>query len=624
LTIHTFIAGIIGPSRGGAKNQEMPFFAELKRRNVARVGIAYVVIGWVLAQIAEFVVENFGAPDWVLKTFVVFLLLGLPLALFFAWAFEFTPEGLKRKKDVDRSQSITAQTGRKLDFIIIGVLIVAVGFLLLDKFYFEEISAPYDETVATEIQSIAVLPFVNMSDDNDYFADGLSEELLNLLTKVPNLKVVGRTSSFAFKGRNKDLREIGDALAVTKVLEGSVRRSGDRLRVTAQLINVADGFHIWSETYDRQMADIFDIQDDVAGAIAGALKLHLTSAADRPTQNVEAYARYLEALALRTYTSGEDISLAQDLLDQAIALDARFARAYELKANFHWLEAGWLLDAPTSQILAYEAATKALDLDPTLTSARSFASSARPDWTWIGEVEALEELVRVEPNNIGALEALSYDLIIVGYFNESTRLAQRIIELEPLATIGYWRKGQTLSGAGRGEEAHGSWMRAAELGDPFSMESLGIDFLIKGDDELAISWFEKQLSTSELDSSEMRPFIENARDPKTGKAFLDQWIETAVASASNVDELRQPYFWYLAFGYLDDYWLGIENLGGDTDAGWTNADTLDQAGMVFRHTGFAKHPKYLPWSKASSMTDLWDKRGPPDHCKKVDGDWVCE
>jgi len=196
------------------KNQEMSLFAELKRRNVVRVGIAYVVIGWMLAQVAEFVVENFGAPDWVLKTFVVFLILGLPLVLFVAWAFEITPEGVKREKDVDRSQSITAQTGRKIDFIIIGVLVVAVGFLLLDKFYLVEISAPFDEIVATESQSIAVLPFVNMSGDDDYFSDGLSEELLNLLAKIPDLKVAGRTSSFTFKGMNRDLREIGDALNV--------------------------------------------------------------------------------------------------------------------------------------------------------------------------------------------------------------------------------------------------------------------------------------------------------------------------------------------------------------------------------------------------------------------------
>jgi TolB-like protein len=602
----------------------MSFFAELKRRNVVRVGIAYVVIGWLLAQIAELAFDAFGAPDWVLKSVLVMLLLGLPLVLFIAWAFEITPEGVKLEKHVDRSKSITARTGRKIDRIIIGVLVAAVGFLLLDKFYFEESPATVDEIIATESQSIAVLPFVNMSDDNDHFADGLSEELLNLLAKIPDLKVAGRTSSFAFKGINRDLREVGNALDVTKVLEGSVRRSGERLRITAQLINVADGYHIWSETYNREMADIFDIQDDVAASITDALQLHLTPGSDRPTQNAEAYAIYLEALALQTYTSGDDVFLAQELLDKAIALDPAFALAYELKSIFYWLQAGWLVDAPTSQKLAYEAAMRALELDPTLADARSYAGTAHPDWNWIMEFDALEELVRIEPNNIGALEALTYDMIIGGYFYESVRLTERIIELEPIAALGYWRNGEALSAAGRRSEAHASFERAAELSDARSMWMLGGDFLTRGDDENAIIWFEKSFSALGYDPAEVRPFIEKVRDPDSGKSFLDQWIAAEVAKASNIDERRQPYYWYLFFGYLDDYWAGIEVLAGDISAGWTNADTLEQGGMVFRHTGFAKHPKYLPWSESSSLTDLWDKRGPPDHCSKESGEWVCE
>ncbi len=606
------------------KNQEMSFFAELKRRNVVRVGIAYVVIGWVLAQVAEFVVENFGAPDWVLKTFVAFLLLGLPLALFFAWAFEITPEGLKREKDVDRSQSITTQTGRKLDFIIIGVLVVAVGFLLVDKFYLSETVADFDELVATETQSIAVLPFVNMSGDEDYFADGLSEELLNLLAKTPGLKVAGRTSSFAFKGRNENFEVIGDALKVEHVLEGSVRRSGDTLRVTAQLIKVQDGYHVWSETYDRKMADIFAIQDDVAGAITDALQLHLTPSSDRPTQSAEAYALYLQALALRSYVGADDLILAQKLLDRAIALDSAFAKAYELKAIFYWQQAAWIVDAATGQALAYEAAMKALELDPTLAAARSYASTAHPDWNWVMEFEALDELLRIEPNNISPLGDLSYDMVIGGYFEESVKLAERIIRLEPLATLGYWRKGEALTAVGRRAEALESFERGAELGDSLSMWSLGASHVVHGDDDMAIYWFEKYSAAVGADPAEIRPIIENARDPETGKSFLDQWVEESVANASNLDERRAPYTWYLLLGYIDDYWLGIKTLGGGTGLGWTNADTLEQGGMVYRRAEFVRHPSYLPWAKSSTLIDLWDTRGPPNHCSKASGEWVCE
>ncbi|NIS91349.1 MAG: hypothetical protein GTN98_14995 [Woeseiaceae bacterium] len=604
----------------------MSFFAELKRRNVFRVGIAYVVIGWLLAQVSEIAFDAFDAPDWVLKSVLFVLVLGLPLALFFAWAFEVTPEGIKLEKDVDRSQSITAQTGRKLNRLIIGVLVVAVGLLLVDKFFLSERAPVTSEIIATESQSIAVLPFVNMSDDNDYFADGLSEELLNLLAKIPELKVAGRTSSFAFKGRNEDLREIGEALDVTKVLEGSVRRSGDRLRVTAQLINVADGFHLWSETYDRQMADIFDIQDDVAGAITDALQLHLTPHSDRPTNNTEAYTLYLQALALRAYSSGEDLVIAQALLDDAIVLDPQFAKAYELKATFYWYQSAWLIDAPLGQRLAYEAARKALELDPTLHSARSFSKTAHPDWSWTMEFEALDRLLRVDPNDLAALGALTWDMINVGYFDESVRLAQRIIDLEPLSPLGYWRKADALLAMGRRSEAQTHLERAIDLGNNFfaGLGLLGAAFLTQGEDEVAIDWYEKFYSAIGRDPAEVRPLIENVRDPATGKAFLDQWIEAEVANASNVDEQRAPYNWYLYFGYLDDYWLALESLAGGNVPGWTNADLLEHEGMIFRRLGYAKHPKYVPWAKASSIVDLWDKRGPPDHCSKASGEWVCE
>jgi TolB-like protein len=319
------------------------------------------------------------------------------------------------------------------------VIAAFVVLILVVRFYPEPATEAGEIVATAEHQSIAVLPFVNMSDDDDYFADGLSEELLNLLAKIPDLKVAGRTSSFVFKDKTEDLRAIGEALSVATVLEGSVRRSGDRLRITAQLINVDDGFHLWSETYDRQMADIFDIQDDVARAITDALKLHLSPTSDRPTRNADAYALYLEALALQVYDSEADIALAQKSLDRAIELDPGFALAYELKSNFYWLEGGWITDAPVAQKLAYDSAIKALELDPTLPGARSYARTAHPDWNWIDEIEALEELIAVEPKNISALEALSYDLIITGYFDEAVKAAQRVVELEPLASLGYWR-----------------------------------------------------------------------------------------------------------------------------------------------------------------------------------------
>ncbi|HKX56675.1 MAG TPA: hypothetical protein VJN01_11250, partial [Xanthomonadales bacterium] len=200
-------------------------FGELKRRNVFKVGAAYVVMAWLIAQGVDVFLENFGAPEWVIKTVLLLLIAGLPVALFFAWAFELTPEGLKKEKDVDRSQSITHETGRKLDYIIIGVLLVALGWFAWDKFRPADDAQPGETAAVAEVEkSIAVLPFVNMSDDtsNEYFSDGISEEILNALAKVPELQVAGRTSSFAFKGQNQDLRKVGEALGVAHILEGSV------------------------------------------------------------------------------------------------------------------------------------------------------------------------------------------------------------------------------------------------------------------------------------------------------------------------------------------------------------------------------------------------------------------
>ena len=293
---------------------------ELKRRNVFKVGTAYVVLAWLLAQAADLASDTFSAPDWVMKMLVTLLALLFPLVLFFAWAYELTPEGIKKEKDVDRTQSITHQTGRKLDFTIIGILVIALGYFVWEsRFESRETVIPAnagiqqetseasdksssvtsDTAVALDPKSIAVLPFVNMSSDpeQEYFSDGITEEILNALARVEDLKVAGRTSSFAFKGQNEDLKGIGEALRVANILEGSVRKSGNRLRITAQLVKVDDGFHLWSETYDREMDDIFAIQDEISNAILVQMKAKLLGGEKVASKEVDpqAYAQYLLA-----------------------------------------------------------------------------------------------------------------------------------------------------------------------------------------------------------------------------------------------------------------------------------------------------------------------------------------
>ena len=603
----------------------MSFFAELKRRNVVRVGIAYAVIGWVLAQIAGFAAETFGAPDWVMKMLVVVLLLGLPLALFFAWAFELTPEGLKREKDVERDASIARQTGRTLDRLIVGVLVLAVAVLLADRFFVRGVPAD-SEVVATQgRQSIAVLPFVNLSEDNDNFADGLSEELLNLLAKTPDLKVAARTSSFAFKGRNEDLREIGDALGVEHVLEGSVRRSGERLRITAQLIKVADGFHVWSETYDRAIADIFDIQDDVASAIAGTLKVRLAPESSRVTENANAYALYVEALSMLPLTDGDAFPGIR-LLDRAIALDPDFAKAYELKALLYWDASSWTISGTETQLIIHDLCARALNLDESLTIARLLHSFSDPvAWDWSREIGAIDEALQAEPENIILLTIATYDLITTGYFSEALALARRHIELDPLSTRGWDHLGKAYAALGQHALARESWEKSIELGDPYVTSIyLLADLLITGEVDSAIAFFEANARKIGFERDEVRPFVTLALDENTGLEYLGNWIDTRIAGARNYEEQYSPYYWYLYFGYLDEYWQIIEARAEPSAATWDGTGDLEHTGRYHSASGFAAHPAYIPHVEHLKMTALWDSRGKPDTCSKASDRWVCE
>jgi TolB-like protein len=325
----------------------LSFFEELKRRNVVRVGIAYVLLGWVVLQAADFGLDLIDAPNWIIQAMFIIGLAGMPIALFFAWAFELTPEGIKREEDVDRSQSITPKTGRKLDRAIIFFLAAAVVLLLADRYFQVDEQAPPLErppvaidpdsgTSAPTRTSIAVLPFVNMSSDQEqeFFSDGISEEILNALARVSELKVAGRTSSFAFKGRNEDLRVIGETLGVDHILEGSVRKAGDKLRITAQLIQVKDGFHLWSETYDRELTDVFAIQDDIASRILKALTttLEVSPHSSATPLNIADYNKFLMARQLMRERREAPLQQAAALLEQVTANEPDFAPGWAERA----------------------------------------------------------------------------------------------------------------------------------------------------------------------------------------------------------------------------------------------------------------------------------------------------
>jgi TolB-like protein len=427
----------------------MSIFAELKRRNVFRVGIAYVVVGWLLLQVAEIIVPALHLPDWVLTLTLYLLMLGFLPAVIFAWAFEMTPEGLKKEKEVDRAQSITNKTGRKLDFTIIGLLAVAVIYLVLDKFSVDpepvetEAGAEVVEATGPPARSIAVLPFSNMSDDasNEYFSDGISEEILNALAHIKDLKVAGRTSSFAFKGRNEDLRLIGETLNVSHILEGSVRKAGNTVRITAQLIQVSDGFHLWSETYDRELIDVFAIQDEIAAAILAELKAELLAdeqvAATRT--DPRAYEKYLQARQLMYTRSQPEIEAAVHLLDESMALDPAFAPAWAQRGI-----AAKLLSVTqygTTPFLDSQAQIKryaehALELDPELAegwAALGLYHSREPGpESHKLALEQLERALTINPSMIDASNWLYGELAEDNQAMRALQVLEDMFERDPL------------------------------------------------------------------------------------------------------------------------------------------------------------------------------------------------
>ncbi|GAB5410297.1 MAG: hypothetical protein BalsKO_26620 [Balneolaceae bacterium] len=311
------------------------FIEELKRRNVTKVATAYAIAGWVIIQVSDIVFPRLGLPDWTITFIIALVGIGFPIALIVSWAFELTPDGMQKSSEVEITESVTASTGKKLNGIIIASLGVLVILLLSERIFFAESTIFDADSANIKNASIAVLPFVNMSADesNEYFSDGLSEELLNGLAKIEGMQVAGRTSSFSFKNKNDDLRIIAEQLGVKHILEGSVRKDGNQVRITAQLIQADNGFHLWSETYDRELESIFAIQEEISRKVVGELKVRLLPSEDeelasRPTQDIEAYNIYLEATQVEVSRQAEDLKKAIELYKRAIALDPSFALAH--------------------------------------------------------------------------------------------------------------------------------------------------------------------------------------------------------------------------------------------------------------------------------------------------------
>ena len=532
----------------------MSFFAELKRRNVFRVGIAYVVGGWLLLQLTDVLLQLLDLPEVMGRVVVLLVAIGLPIALFFAWAFELTPEGIKKEKDVDRSKSITRVTSQKLNNAIIGLLVVALGYFALDKFILDpkrdaaEIATAIEgsrdqvpEAVASPVteKSIAVLPFVNMSSDEEqeYFSDGLSEELLNLLAKIPELRVAARTSSFSFKGQSIEIPEIASRLKVDHVLEGSVRKSGNQLRITAQLIQADNGYHLWSETYDRQLDNVFQIQDEIAAAVVEALKITLLG--ETPTvreTDPQAYQLFLEAQYVSRQRSAQQIPKAISLFERALEIDPDYSPAWaELASAYMWY--GGIGDMPIDEsfVRADNAIKMALETDPENAMAYFARGTAKlfNKFDFKEGAEDYQQALRLEPGDAFLMGANATAARTLGQLDKSIEMYNSALELDPLmAEMRSWQ-GLAYLYTGRLDEAGTAFRTTLNLSSQYSggHYRLGRVLISKGELDAALAEMEKEAQG--IYSATGLAMVHHALgDFDVSQMMLDELIETGSSHAA--------------------------------------------------------------------------------------------
>ncbi len=619
----------------------MNFFQELKRRNVFRATLAYGVFAWLLLQVVEFVLEVVGSPDWVLRVLVVLALAGLPAVAIFAWAFEITPEGVKREKDVDRSVSQRPETGQRLNQITLVSVVMLVAFLVADWFFVggetadKAVPDPSTDRTAEVTEAtpapdtrpspaddrigLAVLPFTNMSPDpdNEYFADGISEELLNVLVDIEGLRVPSRTSSFSFKGVSTDIRDIAGALNVDHVLEGSVRKSGNQVRITAQLIDATTDAHLWSETYDRELEDIFVIQDEIAGQIVEALRLTLElDAHSRPTADLESYTLFLQGRELLRQREVEGLLNARQLLEAATDRDPEFADAWAARAMVEIVLPGYVKEPyERYEPAARRYAERALALDPSHPEALLALGQANSVMGASAEALAsLEAVVETHPTHSTGLLWLAISLLEAGYAEAAFRHIALARDSDPVhGTILDWyaRIAQT---AGRPELVVPTAERALQLGRPQARVALHQHFLEEGEKEDLAPYLEGE---SEL----LWGWMLRVFDVRDEPTLLDDnlaWVDEAEAAGA---------------GFIAEYMRGSFLLAAGTPAQLFDQINLIQAvdetirtmvwtKMAQRHR---QSEAMKAWVADMGYQELWRDRGWPDLCRPVgDDDFECD
>ena len=600
----------------------MTLFGELKRRNVIRVAVLYFVSAWLLLQLTDVLSSLLPVPEWTGSLVFLLLLIGLPPALVFAWVFEMTPEGLKREKDVDRSHSITTDTGKKINVVIVVLLVLAIVGMVVDRLLPEQALPPStaEQTVYTSAvarNSIAVLPFSDLSEQGDqqFFTDGLSEELLNLLVRVNGLRVASRTSAFAYRDSSLSIPQIANSLGVAHVLEGSVRKSGDRIRVTAQLIEAATDRHLWSENFDRKLEDIFAIQDEIGKAIVDALKDELglrdvtTVDVRASTSNMDAYALYLEAR--EKFLRREDLLESIELFEQAVELDPQFARAWEGLAAVEIVTNDWVFDDGVDHLPhAVAAANKALSIDPALSMPYAVLGLKEygNKFDFIAGEDLFRKAVGLDSKNTTAWLWYGLAMNEAGFFRKAEEYLRNCIDIDPGYLNCRHHLSMSLLSQGRLEEALEVFEPTLDANFHSVSEVFVAYYATRGQTLLATLLAHAKFRDSSVPVNEWIAAIREPQgDHEVGYARLKDWER----NQSTGLKLADIGVVLLPFGKYEEF---ASNLYDNRMYMW-----LPEA-ADFRTTRFFKD-----MVRDGGILRFWQERGFPDHCRAIgDDDFECD
>jgi TolB-like protein len=600
----------------------MNLIEELKRRNVFRVVLAYLVLGWLVLQVMDVLVDALELPAVWSRAVIALLLLGLIPAVVFSWVYELTPEGLKKESEVDRSQSVAGQTGQKLNAAIVVLLVVAIGLFVYDRFFRAPAApSPAAETAAVQASigegetrpSVAVLAFENMSADaeNEYFADGISEEILNLLAEIRDLSVASRTSAFAFKGKDVPIPEIAEALKVRYVLEGSVRKAGEQVRVTAQLIDAQTDRHLWSETFDRTLRDVFTIQDQVAEAIGNALQVELLGeeGAQVRSESIdpEVYNLFLEARYLLRQRTLESINAGNRLLIDIVANEPRFARAHVLLGEAY--------------LLGDEAYRQFVSRDLALQLANMHASLARSIDPKLGGIDMI----------LGNIAGERGDLLT------TLEHYQRSIELEPGEPRPYHWRGMVWTTLGFGERCAPDLEKALEL-DPENPNvhfALGGCLLVEGHYDRVIELAERGAQLGNSGGYSLTVMAEAQRgNHEEALQRLQTYIDEVGVDEGGWDTLRAIWEGERAIGDLTEEELAGMNLTqllllDDVEIPLSRLPGIRMDSRHFAHTWskanaeFRADPRFIELMEHHGIPDVWRELGPPPGCRTLGETFTC-